>query len=110
LLEAKVDAELERQAKEQLIEYYEKLTEEAALRERRALWRVERIRLKEKREKLMEHEAELWAAELQEKGVRFILCGMFSLLLGLIYRLCLSQSLFLILLICLSGQREVLLI
>lgn len=69
LLEGRVEAELERQAREELIAHYERLSAEAALRERRALWRVRRRQLDSARQQLMEADAEKWAQEMANLGL-----------------------------------------
>ncbi|XP_070558136.1 gamma-tubulin complex component 6-like [Ptychodera flava] len=62
----KID-ELEKQAREELIEYYEQLSAEATLREKRALWHVKRRRLDDARYRFFQQsEADLKVA-LEEK-------------------------------------------
>uniref|UniRef100_A0A3B3ZDR6 Gamma-tubulin complex component 6 n=1 Tax=Periophthalmus magnuspinnatus TaxID=409849 RepID=A0A3B3ZDR6_9GOBI len=48
-----LEEQLEQQARKELIAQYSRLSEEAALRERRALWRVQRMRLHEARNQFL---------------------------------------------------------
>ncbi|XP_033116813.1 gamma-tubulin complex component 6-like [Anneissia japonica] len=53
---ADIEGELESKAREELIEYYAKLTEDAIRRERHALWRVQRRKLDDKRMKFFQQD------------------------------------------------------
>ncbi|RUS78668.1 hypothetical protein EGW08_013556 [Elysia chlorotica] len=60
------EIKLEQQAREELVQYYTKLGEEAAHRERKALWRIQRARQSMRREEFLERDAERWRQELQK--------------------------------------------
>ena len=60
------EMKLEQQAREELVQYYTELGEEAAHRERKALWRVQRARLSMQREEFLERDALGWGRELNE--------------------------------------------
>ncbi|XP_028414465.1 gamma-tubulin complex component 6-like [Dendronephthya gigantea] len=53
---AKIDDEIAEQARQELIQYYEELSREAELREKHAMWLVNRHALKNKRDTFLEHE------------------------------------------------------
>lgn len=57
-LQSEADDRLEQQARQELIEYYRLLTETAAARERKALWKVRRHQLSAAREQ--------WFSQQQE--------------------------------------------
>ncbi|XP_052265860.1 gamma-tubulin complex component 6-like isoform X2 [Dreissena polymorpha] len=58
--------ELERQAREELVRQYSQLSEDAARREQKALWRVRRSRLdRERTDFLLEQDA-MWAQEMEK--------------------------------------------
>ncbi|KAK3103352.1 hypothetical protein FSP39_018661 [Pinctada imbricata] len=59
------EKELERQAKEEVIAYYQRLTEEAALREQRALWHVRRAKLAEDRRTFLLMDEASWKEEME---------------------------------------------
>lgn len=52
--------------REEIIEYYEKLTEEAAIREQRALWHVRRLKLQEDRTNFIQNDDEYWESEFKK--------------------------------------------
>ncbi|XP_061085197.1 gamma-tubulin complex component 6 isoform X2 [Conger conger] len=56
----------ERRARKELIDQYSQLTEEAAKRERRALWRVQRMRLHQDRVRLLQEDRRLIQALLEQ--------------------------------------------
>ncbi|XP_045164903.2 gamma-tubulin complex component 6-like [Mercenaria mercenaria] len=60
------ELELERQAREEVIAYYSQLSEEAARREQKALWRVRRARLDIKRTEFLIQEQRQLAAEMEK--------------------------------------------
>ncbi|GFN97087.1 gamma-tubulin complex component [Plakobranchus ocellatus] len=60
------EIKLERLAREELVQYYTNLGEEATHRERQALWKIQRARLSMKRENFLERDAQLLAQELQQ--------------------------------------------
>ncbi|XP_071960845.1 gamma-tubulin complex component 6-like [Antedon mediterranea] len=61
---ADVEDELEKKAREELIQYYAKLTEEAIHREQHALWKIQRHKLKEQRSSFLQKDAENLKEEL----------------------------------------------
>ncbi|XP_060071739.1 gamma-tubulin complex component 6-like [Ylistrum balloti] len=63
------ELELERKAREELIEYYSKLSEEATLREQRALWHVKRAQLAETRRDFLQQDDVRWQAELDKSSI-----------------------------------------
>ena len=52
--------------REEVIAYYQRLTEEAALREQRALWHVRRLQLEEDRRKFLVSDDEMWKSEMEQ--------------------------------------------
>ncbi|XP_022099325.1 gamma-tubulin complex component 6-like isoform X2 [Acanthaster planci] len=65
--EARAQYEVEQKVREEMIEYYAQLTEEAAARERKALWRVSRHQLDQARLKFMVQEEMKIREELANK-------------------------------------------
>ncbi|XP_021351064.1 gamma-tubulin complex component 6-like isoform X2 [Mizuhopecten yessoensis] len=63
------ELELERKAREELIEYYSKLSEEATLREQRALWHVKRAQLDQSRRDFLQRDSVHWQAELEKAAI-----------------------------------------
>ncbi|XP_033725469.1 gamma-tubulin complex component 6-like [Pecten maximus] len=63
------ELELERKAREELIEYYSKLSEEAALREQRALWHIKRAQLEQSRRDFLQQDGVHWQAELDKSSI-----------------------------------------
>ncbi|KAG7454749.1 hypothetical protein MATL_G00263030 [Megalops atlanticus] len=61
-----LEEQLERRARKELIAQYSRLSEEAARRERRAMWRVQRMRLDEARERFLQEDRRL-TRDLLEK-------------------------------------------
>ncbi|XP_023933311.1 gamma-tubulin complex component 6-like [Lingula anatina] len=64
---AEAEAALEERAREELVEYYQKLTEEAAFREQKALWRVRRRQLDLARQTFLQQDEDRWSAEMRKK-------------------------------------------
>ncbi|GFR77494.1 gamma-tubulin complex component 6 [Elysia marginata] len=60
------EIKLEQQAREELVQYYTELSEEAAHRERRALWKIQRARQSILREEFLERDAEQWRRKLKK--------------------------------------------
>ncbi|XP_069123682.1 LOW QUALITY PROTEIN: gamma-tubulin complex component 6-like [Argopecten irradians] len=63
------ELELERKAREELIEYYRGLSEEAALREQRALWHIKRAQLEQSRRDFLQQDGEHWRSELDKSSI-----------------------------------------
>nr|XP_015207665.1 PREDICTED: gamma-tubulin complex component 6 [Lepisosteus oculatus] len=61
-----LEEQLERQARKELVEQYSRLSEEAARRERRALWRAHRLRLDSARAQFLEEDHRHTQALLQQ--------------------------------------------
>ncbi|XP_069048743.1 gamma-tubulin complex component 6 [Lepisosteus oculatus] len=61
-----LEEQLERQARKELVEQYSRLSEEAARRERRALWRAHRLRLDSARAQFLEEDRRHTQALLQQ--------------------------------------------
>lgn len=51
--------------REEIEEYYSKLTEEAAFREQKALWRVRRAKLDLDRINFLQHDQTHWSTEME---------------------------------------------
>ncbi|XP_064175599.1 gamma-tubulin complex component 6 [Anguilla rostrata] len=60
-----LEEQLERRARKELLDQYARLTEEATRRERRAVWRVQRLRLDESRARFLREEQRLTQALLE---------------------------------------------
>ena len=60
------EIKIERQAREELVQYYTELGEEAAHRERKALWKIQRARQSMQREEFLERDASRWRQELEK--------------------------------------------
>ncbi|VDI62651.1 gamma-tubulin complex component 6, partial [Mytilus galloprovincialis] len=59
------EIELERKTKEEIEEYYSKLTEEAAFREQKALWRVRRAKLDLDRINFLQQDTTHWSSQME---------------------------------------------
>ena len=64
---SRVNAELEKEARQQIIDYYEQLSAAAALRERRALWLARRRELNPRRDLFLRDEEQRLKMELERE-------------------------------------------
>ena len=65
---SRVNAELEKEARQQIIDYYEQLSAAAALRERRALWLARRRELNPRRDLFLRDEEHRLKMELEREA------------------------------------------
>ena len=68
IVTSRVDEELEREARQQIIDYYAKLSDAAALRERRALWLARRRELNPRRDEFLRNNEKSLKEELEHEA------------------------------------------